>query len=75
MPRLDTLDDIPTNRNDKSSASSVSNEAMMLFQQDWSLIEECIGAGMAPPEEKLACNQGNRLFLFPNELAQNLFQL
>lgn len=31
----------------------------MLFQQDWSLIEECIAAGMAPPDEKLACNQGN----------------
>jgi hypothetical protein len=30
----------------------------MLFQQDWSLIEECIAAGMAPPDEKLACNQG-----------------
>lgn len=31
----------------------------MLFQQDWSLIEECIAAGMAPPDEKLACNQGS----------------
>lgn len=30
----------------------------MLFQQDWSLIEECIAAGMAPPDEKLVCNQG-----------------
>jgi hypothetical protein len=30
----------------------------MLFQQDWSLIEECIAAGMAPSDEKLACNQG-----------------
>lgn len=38
----------------------------MLFQQDWSLIEECIAAGMAPPDEKLACNQGkyNRNFSF-----------
>ena len=33
----------------------------MLFQQDWSLIEECIAAGMAPPDEKLACNQGKHL--------------
>ena len=30
----------------------------MLFQQDWSLIEECIAAGMAPSDDKLACNQG-----------------
>jgi hypothetical protein len=38
----------------------------MLFQQDWSLIEECIAAGMAPPDEKLACNQGKykRYFYF-----------
>lgn len=33
----------------------------MLFQQDWSLIEECIAAGMAPADEKLACNQGKQL--------------
>jgi hypothetical protein len=33
----------------------------MLFQQDWSLIEECIAAGMAPSDEKLACNQGKQL--------------
>jgi len=33
----------------------------MLFQQDWSLIEECIAAGMAPPDEKLACNQGKSI--------------
>jgi len=38
----------------------------MLFQQDWSLIEECIAAGMATPDEKLACNQGryNRYLFF-----------
>lgn len=33
----------------------------MLFQQDWSLIEECIAAGIAPPDDKLACNQGKDL--------------
>jgi hypothetical protein len=42
----------------------------MLFQQDWSLIEECIAAGMAPPDEKLACNQGkyNKKSFFHNIL-------
>ena len=30
----------------------------MIFQQDWSLIEECITAGMTPANEKLVCNQG-----------------
>lgn len=57
MPRLQTLDDIPTDRINKVS-SSLSNEGIMLFQQDWSLIEECIAAGMAPPDDKLVCNQG-----------------
>ncbi|CAF1659549.1 unnamed protein product, partial [Adineta ricciae] len=56
LPRLQTLDDIPTNRSNKLS-SSMSGDGAMLFQQDWSLIEECIAAGMAPPDEKLVCNQ------------------
>ncbi|CAF3413201.1 unnamed protein product [Rotaria sp. Silwood1] len=56
LPRLQTLDDIPTNRINKIS-SSIPGEGTMLFQQDWSLIEECIAAGMAPPDDKLACNQ------------------
>ncbi|CAF1054966.1 unnamed protein product [Rotaria sordida] len=56
LPRLQTLDDIPTNRTNKIS-SSIPGEGLMLFQQDWSLIEECIAAGMAPPDDKLACNQ------------------
>ncbi|UJR37965.1 hypothetical protein I4U23_030649 [Adineta vaga] len=59
LPRLRTLDDMATNRSNKlsSSSSSISGEGTMLFQQDWSLIEECIAAGMAPADEKLACNQ------------------
>lgn len=58
LPRLETLDDVPTTRTTKLS-SSILNEGSMLFQQDWSLIEECIAAGMAPPDEKLACNQAD----------------
>ncbi|CAF5202638.1 unnamed protein product, partial [Rotaria magnacalcarata] len=46
LPRLQTLDDVPTNRINKIS-SSMPGESTMLFQQDWSLIEECIAAGMA----------------------------
>ncbi|CAF3238671.1 unnamed protein product [Rotaria socialis] len=58
LPRLQTLDDVPTNRTNKIS-SSMPGESIMLFQQDWSLIEECIAAGMAPPDDKLACNQAD----------------
>lgn len=57
LPRLETLDDVSTNRSIKLSSSETSNDALLLFQQDWSLIEECIAAGMAPPDDKLACNQ------------------
>ncbi|CAF0722095.1 unnamed protein product [Adineta steineri] len=56
LPRLQILDDKSTKEINKLS-SSISGEGTMLFQQDWSLIEECIAAGMAPSDEKLVCNQ------------------
>jgi hypothetical protein len=59
LPQLETLDDMPTNRTSKLS-SSIPGESAMLFQEDWNLIEECIAAGMAPPDDKLACNQSKR---------------
>ncbi|CAF0792087.1 unnamed protein product [Didymodactylos carnosus] len=57
LPKIEILDDEKTTKDARRTKELKRTDSSLLFQQDWSLIEECIASGMAPPDDKLICNQ------------------